>query len=91
MKNDKQKKAFAKFIGGYGFALNDQEYELVKEAWKEAWQAAQAEQAEQEPVAWMSSSGSVVGKEYKIRRTKDEGSDNWWTHFKDYTIPLYTH
>lgn len=44
----------------------------------------------QEAVAWMSSSGSVVGKAYKIRRIEDEMSDSWWKeHFQDYTIPLF--
>ena len=47
---------------------------------------------ESEPVAWMSSSGSVVGRAYKIRRTDDEMSNEWWDkYFKDYTIPLYPH
>lgn len=32
-----------RFIGGYGFALNDQEYELVKEAWQAATQASESE------------------------------------------------
>ena len=46
--NNAKDKAFNTFMGGYGFALNDQEYSLVKEAWQAATEAAQTKLATQQ-------------------------------------------
>ena len=41
--NNAKDKAFNTFMGGYGFALNDQEYSLVREAWQAATEQSQKE------------------------------------------------
>jgi hypothetical protein len=76
-------------IGLLPFDEEDIEWDLNEATLKAFVDAVNSQNSE--AVAWMSSSGSVVGKAYKIRRIEDEMSDSWWnTHFKDYTIPLFT-